>query len=126
VATATSRLYGGRLRRFRILSSNREIQYQFVAAPRHVWIIPAQATTTELSSYGVRTIDVEADEFLFVPGFEYESGHGPGDVAAFLPQIPAGFGGAANAHDPSRSDASAWLERLPVIREFRRVVLGSP
>jgi hypothetical protein len=125
VARSRSRLYGGRLRRFRILSSNREIQYQFMAAPRHVWIIPAQATTTELSSYGVRTIDVEADEFLFVPGFEYEAGHGPGDVAAFLPQIPAGFGGAVNAHDPSRSDASAWLEHLPVIREFRRKVLRS-
>ena len=29
-----SRLYGGDVRKFRILSKNREIQYQFVAAPR--------------------------------------------------------------------------------------------
>src|SRR5690606_35448561 len=34
----TSRLYGGEIRRFRILSHNRRIQYLFMAAPRHVWI----------------------------------------------------------------------------------------
>ena len=42
-----------------------------MAGPRHAWIIPPQATTTELSTYGVRTVDVEADEDVFVPGFEY-------------------------------------------------------
>lgn len=123
VGTSTSRLYGGRLRRFRILSSNREIQYLFMAGPRHVWIIPAQATTTELSSYGVRTIDVAADEDLFVPGFEYQTAYGPGDVADVLHQIPKGFAGEPNPLDPSRADASAWLDRLPVIQEFRRKVL---
>jgi len=107
----------------RILSSNREIQYLFMAGPRHVWIIPAQATTTELSSYGVRTIDVVADEYLFVPGFEYQSAYGPGDVAEVLHQIPKGFAGEPSPLDPSRADASAWLDRLPVIREFRRKVL---
>ncbi len=27
---------------------------------------------------------------------------------------------------PRRVDASAWIERLPVIRHFRREVLGQP
>ena len=41
-----SSLYGGTVRRFRILSHNRLIQYLFLASPRQVWIIPPQATTT--------------------------------------------------------------------------------
>ena len=112
-----SSLYGGTVRRFRILSRNRVIQYLFMASPRHVWIIPPQATTTELSSFGVRTIDVAVDGDLCVPGWEY---HGAPDD---LDQIPSGFAGEAHPRDPSRSDASPWLERLPVIREFRRAVL---
>src|SRR4029453_14280847 len=44
-----SSLYGGTVRRFRILSRNRLVQYLFMAGPRHVWIIPPQATTIELS-----------------------------------------------------------------------------
>ena len=112
-----SSLYGGPVRRFRILSHNREIQFLFLAAPRHVWVIPPQATTTELSSFGVRTIDVAVDGDLCVPGWEYHGG--PDD----LDQIPHGFAGEVHPRDPSRSDASPWLERLPVIRAFRRTVL---
>ncbi len=122
VSTSSSRLYGGRLRRFRILSRNREIQYLFMAGPRHVWIVPPQALTTELSSYGVRTVDVLADDDLFVPGYEYHFGDGLEEPAGWLAQIPEGFAGASNPLDPSRADASAWLERLPVIREFRRAL----
>jgi len=118
VAHATSTLYGGRLRRFRILSRNRRIQYLFLAAPRQVWIAPPQATTTELSSYGVRTVDVVVDEDLYVPGYEY---HQPGSGES---QIPRGHVGDVSPHDPSRHDASPWLDRLPVIQEFRRRVLG--
>ena len=59
VAHSKSTLYGGKLRRVRILSRNRRIQYLFMAAPRQVWIVPPQATTTRLSSYGVRTVDVK-------------------------------------------------------------------
>jgi len=112
-----SSLYGGPVRRFRILSRNRRIQYLFMAAPRHVWIVPPQATTTELSSFGVRTVDVPVDDDLCVPGWEY---HGAADD---LDQIPHGFAGERHPKDPSRSDASPWLERLPVIRDFRRIVL---
>lgn len=118
-----STLYGGELRRFRVLSANREIQYLFMAAPRQAWLIPPQATTTELSSFGVRTVDVLAHEDLCVPGYEYHYLDESVDPPVFVSQIPAGFAGAPSAVDPSRADASAWLEALPVIREFRRKLL---
>ncbi len=116
VSRSASRMYGGPIRKLRILSKNRKIQYQFVAGPHHVWIIPAQTLTTELSSYGVRTVDVIADEDVFVPGYEYHYL----DHGALYSQIPKGFAGPASEVDPTRADASPWLERLPVIREFRR------
>jgi len=116
VGHSASRMYGGAIRKLRILSENGRIQYQFVAAPRHVWILPAQALTTELSSYGVRTIDVVADEDLFVPGYEYHYREG----GALYTQIPPGFAGEPSEADPTRADASPWLERLPVIQAFRR------
>ena len=119
----TSRLYGGRLRRFRILSRNRKVQYLFFAGPRHAWIIPPQATTTELSSYGVRTVDVEIPEDLCVPGYEYHFMDENEDPPVLFSQIPAGFAGPPSEVDDSRADASAWLDRMPVIREFRRRVL---
>jgi hypothetical protein len=118
VAHSRSTLYGGRLRRYRILSRNRRIQYLFMAAPRQVWIVPPQATTTQLSSYGVRVVDVNVDEDLCVPGYEYHQGDGPGES-----QIPRGFAGPLAPQDPSRADASPWLDRLPVIQEFRRTLL---
>jgi hypothetical protein len=116
VSRSASRMYGGAIVKRRILSRNRHIQYQFVAGPRHVWIIPAQSLTTELSSYGVRTIDVVADEDLFVPGYEYHYL----ERGVLYTQIPRGFAGAASEIDPTRADASPWLERLPVVQEFRR------
>jgi len=120
-STSHSSLYGGRLRRFRILSTNGRIQYLFLAAPRHTWIIPPQATTTELSSFGVRTVDVAVDDDLCVPGWEYSGG--PDEGLSGLDQIPRGYAGLPNPRDPSRADASRWLDGLPVIREFRRVLL---
>lgn len=119
-----SRFYGGAIDKFRILSRNRSIQYQFVAAPRHAWIIPPQALTTDITPYGVRSIDVHTAEELCVPGYEYcyvdESTRPP----TLHSQIPDGFAGAASDLDPARRDASAWIEQLPVIREFRTKVLG--
>ncbi len=118
-----SRFYGGAIRKFRILSRNRQIQYQFVAAPRHAWIIPPQALTTEITPFGVRSIDVHAAEDLCVPGYEYcyvdESTRPP----TLHSQIPEGFAGAPSELDPARLDASAWTDRLPVIRAFRAKVL---
>ena len=123
-ADSASKLYGGAIRKFRILSRNREIQYQLVAAPRHVWVNPPQALTTELSTYGVRTVDVLADEDLFVPGYEYHYVDETEDPPELHTQIPAGFAGDPAGEDPQRADASAWIEELPVVREFRRRVLG--
>lgn len=125
VSESNSKLYGGRLRRFRILSRNRRVQYLFIAGPRHVWIIPPQATTTEIMSYGVRTIDVIADEDLCVPGYEYHFIDESEDPPVLFSQIPDGFAGTPSDVDGSRADASRWLDQLPVIKEFRRKVLSS-
>jgi hypothetical protein len=122
VASSASRLYGGKIRKFRVLSRNQVIQYQFVAAPRHVWIVPPQALSVELSSYGVRTIDVWAEEDLFVPGYEYHYLDDSENPARLYSQIPEGFAGEMSAIDPARADASPWLERLPVVQEFRRAI----
>jgi hypothetical protein len=120
-----SRLYGGEIRKFRVLSRNRKIQYQVVAAPRQVWLVPPQSLTTELSSFGVRTIDVNADDDLFVPAFEYHFIDDSEDPPQLYSQIPFGFAGAISEVDPARADASPWLERLSVLREFRKAI-GHP
>jgi len=124
-STSKSRLYGGRLRRFRILSKNRKIQYLFFAGPRSVWIIPPQTTAAHLTSYGVRAIDVIADADLCIPGYEYHFLDHSKDPPALVSQIPEGFAGAPNPFDPSRADASRWIDRLPVVQEFRRKILKS-
>jgi hypothetical protein len=124
VTRSASGLYGGAIRKFRILSRNRQIQYQFVAGRRHAWIVPPQALTTEITSYGVRSIDVEAPEELCVPGYEYHFVDESARPPQLHSQIPEGFAGAPSSLDPARVDASAWLDRLPVIQRFRRFVLG--
>ena len=123
VSTSTSKLYGGRLKRIRLLSKNRKIQYLFFAGPHNVWIIPPQTTAANLTSYGVRAIDVIADEDLCIPGYEYHFLDDSEDPPVLVSQIPEGFAGAASEFDPSRADASPWLDRIPVIREFRRKIL---
>jgi hypothetical protein len=110
------------MRKFRILSTNRKIQYQFVAGPRHVWIVPPQALTTELTSYGVRTIDVNVDDDLSVPGYEYHYLDESEDPPRLYSQIPEGFAGEISEVDPARADASPWLEQMPVIQQFRKAI----
>jgi hypothetical protein len=124
ISRLRSRMYGGAVAKYRILSKNGEIQYQFVAAPKHVWIIPPQTLTTEIMTYGVRTIDVVADEDLFVPGYDYHCFDETEDPPRLLSQIPEGFAGELSDVNPSRADASRWLDRLPVIERFRKTVLG--
>lgn len=125
-ARSHSNLYGGTIERYRVLSKTKRIQYLFFKGPENAWIVPPQAMTTELSSFGVRTIDVRIDDNLCVPGYEY---HYCVDETVDPPemhsQIPAGFVGHVNSHDPARSDASPWLEQMPVIREFRRRLCGA-
>ena len=123
-STSKSSMYGGTVQRIRILSKNRKIQWLFMAGPRQVWIIPPQALATQLSSYGVRTIDVAADDNLCLPGFEYHLDGEDDGASPLIDQIPPGFAGAVSEHDPSRSDASAWIDRMPIVRRFRRRVLG--
>ena len=120
-ATTESVFFGGTMRKFRVISTNRTIQYMFFASPTHAWMNPPQALTHELSSFGVRVVDVQAEEDLFVPGYEYHHvGEGGSEEDS---QIPAGFAGDPHPLDPSRSDASRWLDALPVIQEFRARLL---
>jgi len=119
-----SRLYGGTLRRFRILSENRKIQYYFIAGARHVWIYPPQSTTTELTSFGVRTIDVKADDDLFIPGYEYHHWEQTDNGLELYSQIPDGYAGAVCPVDDVKADASPWLDQIPLIQEFRKQVMN--
>ncbi|MBI4885410.1 MAG: hypothetical protein HY826_15295 [Actinobacteria bacterium] len=71
----------------------------------------------------MRTVDVLVDDDMCVPGYEYHYLDQTEDPPVFYSQIPAGFAGPAGPHDPDRADASPWLDKMPVIREFRRKVL---
>jgi len=122
VSASRSSMYGGDIQKYRIASKNGRIQYLFVAGPQHVWMVHPQAFTTELSSYGLRTVDVIGDEDLNIPGYEFFDNAGTGEIDD---QIPAGFAGPMCPVDPDRADASPWNERLPIIRSFRRKVLAS-
>jgi hypothetical protein len=115
-----STMYGGKIRKVRIASRNRLIQYLFVGGATHVWIVHPQSFTTELSSYGVRTVDVNADEELFIPGYEFYDEYSEGGLHD---QIPPGFAGPICPLDPDRADASPWNDRLSVIRRFRQLRL---
>lgn len=117
-----STLYHGKIRRFRILSRNKKVQYLFFRGPRHVWIAPPQTCETNLSSYGVRLITVRADDDLFVPGYEYHYFDPEVDPDEHFSQIPEGFAGEASEYNNDRADASAWLDKIPMIKEFRRKV----
>ncbi|MEZ6021618.1 MAG: hypothetical protein R3F17_16465 [Planctomycetota bacterium] len=123
VTPSGSRLYGGDLHKYRILSRNGRIQYQFVASPTHVFVNHPQALTTELMIYGTRTLDVLADDDAFIPGFEYHFMDDSTDPPSLYSQIPAGYVGKVGDPDPERADAKPWLEALPLVREFRRRVL---
>jgi hypothetical protein len=119
VTHSHSRLYEGPVDRYRILSRNGRVQYLFFAAPRLAWIGYPQPLTTELSSFGVRTVDVTVPDDLVVPAMEYHYLEFD-DPPVWMSQIPPGFAGPVSPNDAYRADASAWLDRLPVIVEFRR------
>ena len=59
-----------------------------------------------------------------MPGYEYHYLDDTVDPPEWVSQIPAGYVGEPSEIDASRCDASPWIERLPVVREFRRRVLG--
>ncbi len=124
-AYSRSRLFGGAIVKYRILSANQRIQYMFIVAPSHVWIVPPQALNSDIMSYGVRTIDVEVDEKLCIPGFEYHYLDESVDPPQMHSQIPTGFAGSPNSIDPGRADASPWNEKMPIIQEFRKFLSKS-
>lgn len=113
--------YGGAIRKYRIASRNRRIQFLFVHGKQHTWVVHPQALTTELSSYGCRTVDVVADEDLSIPGYDFFDNDGSGEVEN---QIPVDYAGGVCPFDPDRADASPWNDRLPIIRAFRRTRLA--
>lgn len=125
LAHGTSRIYGGPLRRYRIVSQNERVQYFFMAGPKQVWIASCQATSTELSTFGLRTVDAIVADELLLPGFEYHFIEPDTDPPVLYSQIPEGFAGEASPVDASRVDTSAWLDAMPVIQDFRRLVLRS-
>lgn len=117
-STSRSRLYGGQIRRFRLASINRQIQYLVMKAPRQTWIIPPQAMTDEIFSYGVRAVDAEVDDNLCIPGYEYHYLDQHDDPPSLFSQIPAGFAGPASKVDPLRADASPWNHQMPIVTAF--------
>ena len=121
---SSSRLYGGRIEKHRVLSENRRVQFQFVASPTHAWMNPPQTLTPEIMSFGVRTTHVAAIDEAFVPGFEFHFEDATVDPPVLHTQIPSGFVGEPSEVDSARSDASPWNELLPMIKGFRRDVLG--
>ena len=82
-----------------------------------------QTLTRELTSYGLRALHAKADDEIFIPGYEYHFLDETVDPPVLHTQIPKGFAGPPNPIDPSRADASAWIEKLPVIQAFRARVL---
>lgn len=118
--------YGGIVQRFRVLSKNRQIQYAFMAAPRQAWLLPPQALTTELSTFAVRTVDVEIDEDAIVPGYEFHFLEKTEDGESLHSQIPPGFAGPHHPNDDDRATTAPWTEQLPIIRAFREKVLQRP
>ncbi|MEO0998636.1 MAG: hypothetical protein AAFX58_14050 [Pseudomonadota bacterium] len=124
VSYARSTLYGGEIRKYRFVSTNRQIQYMVVAGPAQVWLIPPQTLDTELMSYGLREVDVAVPEPLCLPGYEFHYLDESTDPPTLHSQLPAGFAGPPSPLDPDRADASPWNERLAPIREFRKTVLA--
>jgi len=118
-----SELYGSRVKKYRILSINRKVCYQFLVAPNVIWANPPQAMTTEIMSYGVRPIDVNFDNNAFLSGLDYhEEGDTKSGLAGFT-QIPQGYAGKANVILENLADTSMWNNQLPHIKEFKKQVL---
>ena len=122
LSRSRSRMYGGAVRKHRYLSENRRIQYMFIKSPRQVWILPPQALTTQIMSYGLRTIDANAPDDLCVPAYEYHFIDQHAHPPVLHSQIPSGFAGRPSRVDPTRADASSWIEKLPVVEAFRRAI----
>ncbi|MBN3041300.1 MAG: hypothetical protein JW867_09225, partial [Candidatus Omnitrophica bacterium] len=117
---ALADLYGGEVKKYRFLSKNKEVCYQFLAAPNIFWVNPPQAAAGELTSYGVRPIDVNFDDNAFLSGLDYYEEPDPENSVAGFSQIPQGYAGKTNDILENLSDTSKWNDKLPHIRVFKR------
>lgn len=118
-SASRSKLYGGRILRFRIASQNRKVQYLFMHGPHQQWLIPPQSVRPEITRYGVRPVDALTPDDLCIPGYEYHYYEDDeNEQSELVSQIPAGFVGDASSIDPMRSDASPWNNQMPVMKKF--------
>lgn len=117
---SSSRMYGGQITKYRIASKNRKVQYLFIFGKTQAWIIPPQPLDNLLISYGVRAVDVEMDDNLCIPGYEFHYLEFDDEPDSLYSQIPKGFVGPASEADPDRASASPWIEKLSVMKNFRK------
>ena len=90
---------------------------------RGVLVLGLDESQTHLD--GIEFVGADAaDEDLFVPGFEYHLTDDSVDPPELISQIPTGYAGEMSLVEPGRANASAWLDALPVVKEFRRKFLG--
>ncbi len=104
-------VYGGKVTSYRIISKNKEAQYLFnVDMKGRVWIGDVQGTHSEITRFGVRKNTIYIPSDFLTPANEYES------------EIPEGYKGEWQHSD--YWDASAYIDKLPVVQEFRDKVLN--
>ena len=120
-----SKMYGGEIIKYRIASDNRQVQYLFIVGQTQAWIIPPQPLDTLLTSYGVRAVDADVDEDLCIPGFEFHYLEHEDEPGSLYSQIPKGYVGPASEADPDRASASPWIEKMPIMRSFRKVLANN-
>lgn len=117
---SSSFFYGGNILKSRFISKNGLIHHLIVSGPDHVWLIPPQSIMQTLTSFAVRPVDVEIDERVCLPGYDFHFLDTETDPPSWHSQIPEGFAGKPNPVDPDRADTLHWNEAMPIIQEFRR------
>jgi len=104
---STSRLYG-RVSGKIVQSKNSRISYLFLNDEAgRIWLGNAELTFSPISKFGVPVEASNFPESLFIPAYEYPN------------QIPKGYSGKNSKG--SYSDATLYLDRIPVIEKFRKV-----
>lgn len=102
--------YRGIVDSYVINSKNGALHYIFnVSKKRKVWISAVQSSSALLTRFGVKREKIKVPTGLMVQAQEY------------LDEIPKGFAGK-RVHSVYY-DASAWVDKLPINKEFREKVL---
>ncbi|MCX5701739.1 MAG: methyltransferase domain-containing protein, partial [Candidatus Omnitrophica bacterium] len=117
-----SPIYGD-VESYRMLSNNKQVQFVFnVDRENRVWIGAVQSVTPRFTRFGVRAdrIDIGAMEMENIEGVNR-----PVDIlmpaSEYDTQIPKGYIG--NHKADRYYDASPFIDKIPVIKEFRQKVL---